>query len=233
MVPGGEKVCHGVENGLGRHPYRLHHCWVCIGNRSTVFLEAIFLNGMQGQLPDFVIRLENALVAPFVAAATFIGSMGNIPLATVLNENGILFAGLMGFIYSDLMVPPLVNMNRKYYGTKVAFYIAGVMYISIVLTALILNYSFEFLNVLPEGSRKVAEITQFAIDYTFWFNLVFVFVVAVMLVFNFKAKKGVPDEGHEHGPDGISFKRAIVYLFAVIVFLGLLVHFYNNMLLPS
>jgi len=54
----------------------------------------------------FPVVLENALLAPFVAAATFIGSMENIPLATVLNSSGVLFAGVMGFIYSDLMVPP-------------------------------------------------------------------------------------------------------------------------------
>jgi len=49
--------------------------------------------------------VENAVVAPFVAAATFVGSMGNIPLATVLASNGVLFAGIKGFIYSDLMCP--------------------------------------------------------------------------------------------------------------------------------
>ncbi|MEQ9439908.1 MAG: permease [Cyclobacteriaceae bacterium] len=191
------------------------------------FWEAIFLNGMQGELPDFVIRLENALVAPFVAAATFIGSMGNIPLATVLNENGILFAGLMGFIYSDLMVPPLVNMNRKYYGTRVAFYIAGIMYVSIVITALILNYSFDLLGVLPEGSRKVAEVTQFKIDYTFWFNIVFALFTALMLFFNFKTKEmdsGGGGHDHDHGDDGVSFKRIIVYAFALIVAVGLIIY---------
>jgi uncharacterized protein len=57
------------------------------------------------------------------------------PLATVLNTNGVLFAGIMGFIYSDLMVPPLVRVNAKYYGWKLALYIAGTMYVSIVLTA--------------------------------------------------------------------------------------------------
>ncbi len=193
------------------------------------FWEAIFLNGMQGQLPDLVIRVENALVAPFVAAATFIGSMGNIPLATVLNENGILFAGLMGFIYSDLMVPPLVNMNRKYYGAKVAFYIAGVMYVSIVITALALNYGFELFNVLPEGSRKVAEVTQFKIDYTFWFNIAFTLVTALMLIFNYKAKENKSHGNHDHGSDELSFKRIIVYLFALIVFLGLLIYLYLNL----
>lgn len=190
------------------------------------FWEMIFLNHLQGEWPEFLLRLENALVAPFVAAATFIGSMGNIPLATVLNENGILFAGLMGFIYSDLMVPPLVNMNRKYYGRRVAFYIAGVMYVSIVITALILNYSFDFFNVLPEGSRKVAEVTQFAFDYTFWFNLVFVGVTLLMLYWYRKSMaRQKKQEGHQHNQGGgLSFKRIIVYAFALIVAIGLLLY---------
>ncbi len=193
----------------------------------ATFWQAIFLTNMQDELPGFVISLENALVAPFVAAATFIGSMGNIPLATVLNENGILFAGLMGFIYSDLMVPPLVNMNRKYYGVKMAFYIAGVMYVSIVLTALILNYSFDFLGILPEGSRKVAEVTQFKIDYTFWFNIVFVLLAGLMLYFNFRTSKmeGGMDHDHEHGKGKISFKKVIVLTFVAILIIGLVFYF--------
>jgi hypothetical protein len=48
--------------------------------------------------------------------------MGNIPLATVLNANGVLFAGIMGFIYSDLMVPPLVQVNVKYQSTVLFFH---------------------------------------------------------------------------------------------------------------
>ncbi|MDX1629960.1 MAG: permease, partial [Fulvivirga sp.] len=199
------------------------------------FWEAIFLNNMHEELPGWLIRIENALVAPFVAAATFIGSMGNIPLATVLNENGILFAGLMGFIYSDLMVPPLVNINRKYYGARIAFYIAGVMYLSIVLTALILNYVFDFLNILPEGSRKVAEVTQFAIDYTFWFNILFVAFTGVMLYFNYKFKHIDHDHGHDHDHDhnggGISFKRIIVYTFAAIVLIGLAIYLNQTVLI--
>lgn len=106
------------------------------------FWSALFLAEVQ-DLPNWVVAIENALIAPFVAASTFIGSMGNIPLTTVLNENGVLFAGIMGFIYSDLMVPPLVHINAKYYGWRVALYIAGVMYVSIVATALILNGLFS------------------------------------------------------------------------------------------
>ena len=108
--------------------------------------------------------LENALVAPFVAAAAFIGSMGIIPLATVVNKNGVLFTGIMGFIYFDLMVTPLVHINAKYYGWRVALYIAGVMFVCIVITSLLLNGIFDLLGITPESQRVVSEITQFKID---------------------------------------------------------------------
>ncbi|MEJ2471628.1 MAG: permease, partial [Desulfuromonadales bacterium] len=97
----------------------------------------IFLIDAAGSVPEWLRAIENALVAPFVAALTFIGSMGNIPLATVLNANGVMFAGIMGFIYSDLMVPPLVAVNAKYYGWRLALYIAGIMFVAIVITALL------------------------------------------------------------------------------------------------
>ena len=142
------------------------------------FWKAIFMAEKAAESPlYFPLVLENALLAPFVAAATFIGSMGNIPLATVLNSSGVLFAGIMGFIYSDLMVPPLVEINARYYGWRVALYIAAVMYVSIVCTALILHYSFAFLGITPESARAVKEVAQFKLDYTFWMNLVAVGLV--------------------------------------------------------
>jgi uncharacterized membrane protein YraQ (UPF0718 family) len=70
------------------------------------FWAAIFLKNAGDSVPGWLLVLENAAAAPFVAAATFIGSMENVPLATVLNANGVMFAGIMGFIYSDLMGRP-------------------------------------------------------------------------------------------------------------------------------
>ena len=131
------------------------------------FGSKIFLSDLTNTLPAWVIALENAVIAPFVAAATFSGSMGNIPLAIVLNANGVLFAEIMGFIYSDLMVPPLFQVNVKYYGWKMAFNIAATMFISIVVTALILNGVFALLGIVLKSSKAISELTQFKIDYTF------------------------------------------------------------------
>ncbi len=183
------------------------------------FWSALFLADAT-HLPGWLVALENALIAPFVAASTFIGSMGNIPLATVLNDNGVLFAGIMGFIYSDLMVPPLVHINAKYYGWRVALYIAGIMFISIVITALLLNGLFGYLDIIPQSQKAVSEITQFKIDYTFWMNLVFVWI-AGWLVWQNKAylknhsMKMMKMEG------GGKIKKFMVGLFIVINLIGL------------
>ncbi|HSR50851.1 MAG TPA: permease [Acidobacteriota bacterium] len=141
---------------------------------------AIFLQQAPDWLPHWIVVVQNAAVAPLVAGLTFIGSMGNIPLATVLNENGVLFAGIMGFIYSDLMVPPLVRVNAKYYGWQVALYIAAIMYVSAVITALILHTLFAWMAITPESARRSGELAQFAIDYTFWLNLLFLLVAGVL-----------------------------------------------------
>ena len=183
--------------------------------------EKIFLIGARGDLPDWLIAIENAAIAPFVAAMTFIGSMGNIPIATVLNANGVLFAGIMGFIYSDLMVPPLVMINAKYYGWRVALYIAAVMYVSIVATALILNYLFGALGITPESGRRVADVAQFAFDYTFYMNLVFIAVAASLVWLHRRHDR---EEHMDHKmKERIGPKRIIALLFLAVLLVGLAV----------
>ncbi len=189
------------------------------------FWEKLFLAGSVDQLPGWLIAVENALVAPFVAGATFIGSMGNIPLATVLSSNGVLFAGIMGFIYSDLMVPPLVMINAKYYGWRVALYIAGVMFMSIVSTALLMHGLFQWLGITPETGRKIEHVAQFTIDYTFYLNLLFVFVAGVLVWLHRRHKKE-SNGGMDHQmDDGFSFKRLFAWIALSVVVGGIIVWF--------
>ena len=187
------------------------------------FWSAIFLSDAQGDLPGWLIALENAMVAPFVAAATFIGSMGNIPLATVLNANGVLFAGIMGFIYSDLMVPPLVAVNAKYYGWRTALYIAAVMYVSIVITALALATAFSALGIVPDSGRAVEDIVRFGIDYTFWLNIAAVAAAAVMVWLSFRHRQEQGAMHHEMAGDG-PLKTTAAFAAIAILVLGLAAH---------
>ena len=182
----------------------------------------IFLIDTGASLPQWLQALENALVAPFVAALTFIGSMGNIPLATVLNANGVMFAGIMGFIYSDLMVPPLVAVNAKYYGWRVALYIAGIMYLSIVATALILHYTFAAFGITPHSARKVEEMTRFGLDYTFWLNLLFAGVTGGLIFLHRRHRQEQKEMAMEMGEDQLSLKRIVVWLAVALLIGGLI-----------
>ncbi|MEJ2728198.1 MAG: permease [Deltaproteobacteria bacterium] len=192
------------------------------------FWQAIFLADIVSNTSglNFWIVLENSLLAPFVAAATFIGSMGNIPLATVLNANGVLFAGIMGFIYSDLMVPPLVAVNAKYYGWKTAIYIAIIMYVSIVLTAITLHYTFALLDVMPTSARKVEDVAQFKIDYSFWLNS-FAVLVTGILIFSHHRYMKIKKMDMKYASEGLSLKKIATYLALLILIGGFLVFLLN------
>jgi uncharacterized membrane protein YraQ (UPF0718 family) len=191
------------------------------------FWERIFLVGMAGTIPDWLIALENALVAPFVAAATFIGSMGNIPLATVLNGNGVLFAGIMGFIYSDLMVPPLVMINARYYGWRVALYIAAIMFASIVITALAMHFIFSALGIVPESGRQVSEVARFQLDYTFYLNMLFA-VVAGTMIWLYRRSGPADSSDHDHGGGNLGPKRIIALLAAAVMTIGIVLGFFTG-----
>ncbi len=96
-----------------------------------------------------------AMIAPFAAFFTFIGSMGNIPLAAVLFGQGVAFAGVMAFIFSDLVVFPVLRINAKYYGWKLALYLLLVMYIAIVVSAVGMHYALYFTELLPSSSDAI------------------------------------------------------------------------------
>ncbi len=189
----------------------------------TWLWEALFFRGGAADFPQFLVTLENVLVAPFVAAVTFIGSMGNIPLATVLARSGVGFAGLMAFIYSDLMVPPLVKVNAKYYGWRVALYIAGIMFISIVATALLLDAGFGLLGMRPESAAGTVIEQQFAIDYTFFFNIAFVMVAGVLIALNRRHVSCDSDgHGHDHDAGGVDIQGWVSWLAIFVLVTGML-----------
>jgi uncharacterized protein len=138
----------------------------------STFFEWLFIGGDD---PGFFELLAQAIVGPVAAFFTFIGSMGNIPLAAVLYGNGVAFAGIMAFIFSDLVVLPVLRVNAKYYGWKMAIYILAVLLVVLVATSLLLHYAFAFVDLLP-SSEQVQAVTSrefFAIDYTFWLNMMF------------------------------------------------------------
>jgi YHS domain-containing protein len=99
--------------------------------------------------PGAVRVLENVLVGPLIAVFSFVCSVGNVPLAAVLWSGGISFAGVMAFLFADLIVLPIVLIYRKYYGTRFTVRIVGLMLVTMVLAALAVDGLFTLLGLVP------------------------------------------------------------------------------------
>ncbi len=86
--------------------------------------------------------IANAVVGPLIAVISFVCSIGNVPLAAVLFSGGITFSGAIAFLYANLIVLPILDIYRKYYGWRLAAYISGVLFITIVLTGILVDVVF-------------------------------------------------------------------------------------------
>jgi len=126
-----------------------------------------------------------ALVGPLIAVITFVCSIGNVPMAAILWSSGVGFGGVLAFLYGDLIVLPLLDVYRKYYGLKMAAYIGVVLYVTMVLSAIIMDVVFNALHLVPAPNPHVrAMVTHFSFNYTFWLNLAFGALALWFIVIN-------------------------------------------------
>lgn len=163
------------------------------------FFQTLFIGAGDNNNLGFFQILEHTLVGPIAAFFTFIGSMGNIPLASILYSNGVSFAGVMAFIFSDLVVFPVIRVNAKYYGWKLAIYIVAVFLAALVATSILMHYGFSLFGLLPQvsGGENASETQRFAIDYTFWLNLVFLGITGLLVWLRFDAQNS-SKKGRDH-----------------------------------
>ena len=135
-------------------------------------------------------KVWGPIVGPIVAVVSFVCSVGNIPLAAVLWNGGISFGGVIAFIYADLIVLPIIDIYRKYYGWKVAGLIVAVFYIAMALAALLIELLFDSLRLIPsQRSAQIVE-TSISLNYTTVLNVIFL-AIAFLLVVRF-LKTGGP-----------------------------------------
>ena len=142
------------------------------------FFEHLFLRNAPAPLPT----LENVIVGPIIAVLSFVCSVGNVPLAAVLWSGGISFAGVLGFLFADLIVVPILLIYRKYYGTRFTIRITGLMLVTMVIAALIVDGLFSALGLLPTGPRPTrADIfSQVEVNYKLALNLLGFAIFAAM-----------------------------------------------------
>ena len=148
------------------------------------------------------------IVGPIVAIFSFVCSIGNVPLAAVLWNGGISFGGVIAFIFADLLIIPILNIYRKYYGVRMMLILLGTFYAAMVVAGYLVELLFGTADLIPtQRSTKVME-TGISWNYTTWLNIAFI-VIAALLLARFFTTGGMPmlrmmggspepTDGHHH-----------------------------------
>src|SRR5436190_1866804 len=135
--------------------------------------------------------IEGPLVGPLVAIVSFVCSVGNVPLAAVLWRGGISFGGIVSFIFADLIILPILDIYRRYYGWKVMGYILITFYITMAAAGYVVEFLFEALGIIPQNRNVVALTEGIQWNYTTVLNIIFL-ILAAILVIRFIRTGGLP-----------------------------------------
>ncbi len=148
------------------------------------------------------------IIAPAVAIISFVCSIGNVPLAAVLWNGGISFGGLLAFIFADLIVLPILDIYRKYYGWRMAGFLLATFYATMVGAGLIVEFLFDGLGLTP--TARDAKVVKASVNwnYTTMLNIVFLTFAGLLLWRYFRLGGGIRmlrmmdkpmAHGHGHG----------------------------------
>jgi len=149
-----------------------------------------------------IARIWGPIVGPLVAVIAFVCSVGNIPLAAVLWNGGISFGGVIAFIFADLIVLPILNIYRKYYGLRMAGFLFVTFYAAMAAAALLVELLFAALGLIPQQRNALVVEASINWDYTTWLNIAFL-ALAAYLVWRFVRTGGVPMLKMMNRPEGM------------------------------
>jgi uncharacterized membrane protein YraQ (UPF0718 family)/YHS domain-containing protein len=159
-----------------------------VGQLHNGFFNALFIT----HAPTAVKLIENAVVGPLIAILSFVCSVGNVPLAAVLWSGGIGFAGVISFIFADLIVLPIVLIYRKYYGARFAWRIVALMFVTIVIAALLVNGLFSLAGLLPQVRPTRADIfSHVKLDYKLFTNVLGLLIFTILIALT--VRRGATD----------------------------------------
>src|SRR5665213_1721195 len=137
--------------------------------------QAFFLTG-NPTLNEF----WSPLIGPVISMLSFVCSVGNVPLAVVLWNGGISFGGVISFIFADLIILPILNIYRKYYGGRMSLYLLAASYLAMALAGFLVGGAFQLLGLAPTNHHVTLFETQPSWNYTTFLDIGFVLLMAVM-----------------------------------------------------
>jgi uncharacterized membrane protein YraQ (UPF0718 family) len=127
-------------------------------------------------------KLWGPLIGPVVAVISFVCSIGNVPLAVVLWKGGISFGGVVAFIFADLIIAPILNIYRKYYGARMAAFLLGTFFAAMAGAGYVIELVFGGLGLVPGRASATIPDSGVSWDYTTWLNIAFLLLAAALVV---------------------------------------------------
>ncbi len=124
-------------------------------------------------------RLWGPLIGPAVAIISFVCSIGNVPLAVVLWKGGISFGGVVAFIFADLIIAPILNIYRKYYGARMAAFLLVTFYAAMAAAGYVTELVFGGLGLTPGRASATIPDQGVSWDYTTYLNIAFLVLAAI------------------------------------------------------
>jgi uncharacterized membrane protein YraQ (UPF0718 family) len=128
-----------------------------------------------------VAKFWGPLIGPFVAMLSFVCSIGNVPLAAVLWNGGISFGGVLSFIFADLIILPILDIYRRYYGWRMAGFILASFYVTMAAAGLIVEFLFQALGLVPTTRNAKVEVASVSWNYTTYLNIVFLLLAGALV----------------------------------------------------
>ncbi|WP_052207416.1 permease [Sinomonas humi] len=151
----------------------------------------------------------DAIVGPLVAFASFVCSIGNVPLAAALYRGGLGFGGTVAFVFADLIAFPLVAVYAKLYGRRIAVRLFLTFWAVMSVAGLATDLLFRGLGI-PAPDRP-AEIVpaRFEWNYTTWLNLAAIAAAAVLYgLYRNRARFGTADRYAKDPVCGMQVEKA-------------------------
>src|SRR5439155_17198211 len=137
-------------------------------------------------------RFWGPVIGPVVAVLSFVCSVGNVPLAAVLWNGGISFGGVLAFIFGDLIVAPILNIYRKYYGWRMAGFLLATFYAAMVAAGLIVEFVFRGIGLEPTARNAKVIEASVTWNYTTFLNIVLLIPAAALVWRYFRHGGGLP-----------------------------------------
>jgi uncharacterized protein len=151
-------------------------------------------------------KLWGPLIGPLVALLSFVCSIGNVPLAAVLWNGGISFGGVISFVFADLLILPILDIYRRYYGARMAAFIFVTFYAAMATAGLVVEFLFQGLGIERTARNAKVEAATVTWNYTTALNIAALCLAAALTWRYFRRGGGwsmlkmmnTPMERHDH-----------------------------------